>query len=88
MTLHQRDEGRGLEARQRGKAEARIIREEVLSARVNVGEVAAATAGDSDLLARLFGVVDDEDTPPSPARRQRAEKAGAARANDDGIVCQ
>lgn len=88
MTLHQRDEGRGLEARQCGKAEARIVREEVLSARVDIGEVAAATARNADFLARLFGVVDDEDTPPSPARRQRAEKAGAARANDDGIVCQ
>jgi hypothetical protein len=88
MTLHQRDEGRGLEARQRGEAEARIIREEVFPARVDVGEVAAAAAGDADFLARLFGMVDDEDTAPSPARRQRAEKTSAARANDDGIVCQ
>jgi hypothetical protein len=86
--IDHRDEIGGLEPRQRREAEARVLREEVLSARVDVGEVAAAAAGDADFLAGLPCVVDDENAAPSPARRQRAEETGAARAENDRVVCQ
>jgi len=54
---------------------------------VDVGEVAAAAAGNADFFGRLFRVVDDEDAAPSPPRGQRTEETGAARAEDDGVVC-
>jgi len=53
----QRNEIAGRVARQRGFAEVWICRKKVRGVRVNISEVAAATAGDRDLLADTIGVL-------------------------------
>jgi len=42
---------------------------------VNVGEVAAPTAGDQDLLARALSVVEQHDASPAPSSLERTHHA-------------
>ena len=56
MAFHQRDEIPRRVARERRAAEVGVRRFEVVGADVDVGEVAAATARDADLLGDLLGV--------------------------------
>jgi len=58
------DEGEKIfrrEAGERGFGEIGIGRVEILGPGMNVGEIAAATTGDEDLLADAVGVLDDGD---------------------------
>ena len=53
---------------------------------MEVGEVAAATAGDKNLAARPGAVVQNEDTQASAAGFEGAHEAGGAGAEDDAVV--
>ena len=59
--LDQRDEVAGRVAGERGLREVRVGGEEVLGCAVEVGEVAAAAAGDEDLFADAIGMIEKED---------------------------
>ncbi len=72
------DVGGGV-AGERGFGEVRVGGEKVFGAGVDVGEVAAASAGDEDLLADALGVVEDEDAAvaASGLNRWPTEPSGA-----------
>src|ERR1043165_2220437 len=52
---------------------------------VNVCEVAAASAGDANLLSHSVIVFEQENSTPALARLNRAEKPGSASANHDYV---
>ena len=58
VRFDERKEMAGRVARQRRAAEVRVLRQELCGARVQIGEVAAAAAGDADLLADDTVVLD------------------------------
>ena len=60
--------------------------EEIGRARADIGEIAAAAAGDEDLRARLGGVVDEQHSPPALAGGGGAEQPRRAGADDDRVV--
>ena len=62
-----------------------IFGEEVFSAAVDVGEVAAASPGDEDLFADAFRMVEQDDAATTTASLQRAHHAGCARSQDYDI---
>jgi hypothetical protein len=59
--------------------------EEIGGLRVQVGEVAAASAGDENLFARPLGALEDRDTASSAARFDRRHEARRAAAEDEDI---
>ena len=63
----------------------RILRQEVGRTRVNIGEVAAATAGDANLLADGFAMIKQRDFAPALTSTRRAEQTGSASADDDCV---
>jgi hypothetical protein len=80
------DEVAGCVAGEGGLGEVRVVAEEVFGAGAEVGEVAAAAAGDEDLAAGLFAVVEQEDAPVVAAGLGGGEEASSAGAEDDGVV--
>ena len=58
MLFDESDEIRGSEAGESGFGEMRIGGEEIFRRGVDVGEVAAATAGDEDFFADAVGVLE------------------------------
>jgi hypothetical protein len=66
-------------------AELGVARQVVGDAHVQVGEVAAAAAGDADLLGELGGVVDDQHAAPALAGFGGAHHAGGAGADHDHV---
>ncbi|MNT73029.1 hypothetical protein D3C72_2116870 [compost metagenome] len=64
-------------------AEVRILRKEVRRLGVQVGEVATATAGHQDLLARFVGVVEQQHLTAATGGGQGTHQASGACANDD-----
>ncbi len=85
MALDLAQEVLGAEARQRRGAEVRVGREVVLRAGVQVGEVAAAAAGDQDLAAQALGVVEHRDPPAPPTGGDGAPQPGRPTANDQRV---
>jgi hypothetical protein len=63
----------------------RIAGDEILRLRAQVGEVAAATAGDEDFLARRVGVVEQEHRSAALPCGERAHHACGACAYDDDV---
>jgi len=59
--------------------------EEVFRRGVQIGEVAAAAAGDEDLLSRPVGVVEHEGAPSAPSRFDGAHQTGRACAQYEDI---
>ncbi|MNF05339.1 hypothetical protein D3C80_2050430 [compost metagenome] len=59
------------------------MREEIARLGVHVGEVAAATAGHEDFLARFVGVVEQQHLTAAFGGAQGAHQAGGASADDD-----
>ena len=59
--------------------------EEVLRLAVNVGEVAAASAGDEDFLADAVGVFKDGDATATLAGLDGAQQTGSATADDQNV---
>ena len=100
VLLHQRDEVLRRVARQRRAAEVRVVAQEVLVRRarveVAVGEVAAAAAGDADLLGDLLAwstsstfrprwpATPAQNRPAAPAPITTASKGGHGRADSSG----
>jgi hypothetical protein len=82
IPLHEVDEVARCVACERGTAEIGIAGNERCGPRVDVGEVAAAPAGDADLLAELRRMVDEQHAPAARACDGRAHHAGRACAND------
>ena len=78
------DVGRG-EGGEGGLGEVRILGEEVFGAGVEVGEVAAASAGDENFFAGFFGVVDEEGAAATAAGFDGAHKACGS-GTEDGYV--
>ena len=63
----------------------KIGRKEIFVGGMNVGEIAAAAAGNTDLLTDAVVVFDYEDRPPSFAGFYGAHKPGRTGAYDDDI---
>ncbi len=85
MTFDQREEVRRRVAAQRRLGEMGVGREIAVWRGVDVGEIAAAAAGDQDLLAGLVGVIEDEEALTALPGRRRAHEARSASAEDDGV---
>ena len=66
-------------------AEVRVGRQERLGPRVQVGEIAAATTGDQDLLADLVGMLQHQHPAPALAGALRAHQARPAGPNDNHV---
>jgi hypothetical protein len=82
----QRDEFRRCVARQRRTGELRVLGQvAVVPLRIDVGEIAAAAAGDADLLADFRRVVDQHHARAALAGDGGAHHAGRTGANDDEI---
>ena len=64
----------------------RVLGEEVFGSCVEVGEVAAASAGDEDFFAGAVGVVDKEDAAPAASSLEGAHEAGGTCSEDDCVV--
>jgi hypothetical protein len=65
--------------------EVRVLREEVDRVRVHVGEVAAATTGHEDLLARLVGVVDEQHLAAACGGGHGTHQAGGTCADNHNV---
>lgn len=53
---------------------------------MDVGEIAAAAAGNADLFAGCGGMIEHENGPTAPAGADGAHHAGSACAKDDHII--
>ena len=85
VLLDQRDEVGRRVARERRAAEVRVLGEEVLGPRAQVGEVAAPAARDQDLAADLGVALEHEHAAPALAGLDRAHQAGRAAADHDHV---
>jgi hypothetical protein len=65
--------------------EMRVVGEEVGRVHVQVGEVAPATAGHEDLLARLVGVVDEQHLAAAGGGGEGTHQAGGTCADDHHV---
>jgi hypothetical protein len=85
VPLDQIDEVARRVAGQGGAAVVGVRGVEIRRPGVEVGEVAAASAGDADLLGDLLGVVDQEHPQSELAGPGGAEQAGGAGADDHRV---
>ena len=82
------DEGEEVErgvAGEGGFGEVRVGGEEVFGGGVEVGEVAAASSGDEDFLARGGGVFEDEGAAAAAGGVSGAEEAGGSGSEDEDV---
>jgi len=82
------DEGKkiaGCEAGESGSSEIGIGGVEILGFGVNVGEIAAATAGDEDFLANAVGVFEYGDAATAFTRFDGAKKSCGASAENQNV---
>src|ERR1700745_1506221 len=78
MLLYQRDEvGRSVSG-ERGLAEMRVRRQKVLRLAMQIGEIAAATAGDEDLFPEAIGALHHRNAAASLPCLDSAHQAGSA----------
>ena len=85
VLLDECDEMRRRVARERTAAEIRILRQVIRRSGIRVGEVAATSAGDTDLLADDVIVLDQQHAASALACDRRAHHAGGTGADDDDI---
>ncbi len=85
MPLDQCDEIRGRVAGQRRLGKMRIRGKEILGLAVEVGEIAAAAAGDENLLAQTVGVFEQGDAPAALAGLDGAHQACRAAAENECV---
>ncbi len=85
MLFDEGDEIRGGVAGQGGFGEVGIGGEEILRLAMDVGEVAAASAGDEDFLADAVGVFEDGDATAALGGFDGAEQAGGAGADYQNV---
>jgi hypothetical protein len=87
MSLDQCDEVLRRVAGERGACEVRIAGEETVRSAVDVGEVAAAAAGDENLFANAFGVIEYQDAAATLTCGDGGHEARCTSAEDEGIAC-
>lgn len=85
VLLHETDEIPRREACQRRFAEVGVLREIVRRRRVDIGEVAAAPAGDLDFPADTVVVLEQQDALAAVCRGEGAEQPGASSADHDHV---
>jgi len=85
VLLDQGEEVGGRVASERGLREVRIFGEEIFRAAVDVGEVAAASAGDEDLLAGARGAFEDGDAVSTAASFDGAHETGGTCSENEGV---
>lgn len=85
VAIDQSDEVLRPVAAQGRLGEMRVLRQEAFGRGVQVGKVAAAAAGDEDLLAGLVGVVDQQDRASTLTRHGRTHHPCSPGTEDDGI---
>ncbi len=76
----------GSVAGERRFGEMRIGGKEILRAAVQVGEIAAAAAGDQDFLADSIGAFEHQNTPAALAGFNGTHQAGRAGSENDDVV--
>ncbi len=86
MLFDERDEVLRRVARQRRLAEMRVRRKEIFRPAMQVGEVAAAAAGDQDFLADAIGVFEHGDAASAFAGGNGAHQAGRASAQHYRVI--
>ena len=86
MLLDQGDEVRRRKFRERRLREVRISGGEIVRLTVEVREVAAAAAGDENLLADTISALQNRDAATALASLQRAHQSGGASAENQGII--
>ena len=85
VRLNQREEVPRSEAGEGGLGKVRVGGEEVFRGGVAISEVAAAAAGDEDLLAGALGALEHEDAAPAAPCLDGAHEAGGAGAEDEDV---
>ena len=85
MFFHEGDEIGGGIAGQGGFGEVGILRKEIIRLAMEIGEIAAAAAGDEDFFADFFGVFQEENAAVTIAGFDGAEEAGGAGTEDDYV---
>jgi hypothetical protein len=85
MLLDQDDEIRGCVAGQRGFCEVFVRGEEVLRLAVNVGEIAAASPGNQNLLSNSIGMFEQGNTTAAFAGFDRAEEPRGATTENQSV---
>jgi hypothetical protein len=85
VVLDEVEEVGGGVAGERGFGEVGVLGEEIFRAAVEVGEVAASSAGDEDFFAGSVGVVEDGDAASSAAGFHGAHESGSACAEDKDV---
>jgi hypothetical protein len=85
VVLHEPNEIGGRVARQRRFCEVGIGGEEIIGPRVQIGEVAAASAGDKDLLSWPLRALKHGDTTPPASSFDCSHEAGRSSAEDEGV---
>src|ERR1700722_9819619 len=86
VTLDQRHEVDLGVAAQCRMAEARIVRQKVCGARVQIGKIAAPAAGYANLLARMARLLQHQHRASAPSCDGSTHQAGGARAEDDDVM--
>ena len=71
---------------ERGAGEVRIRREKSIRGAVEVGEIAAASAGDEYLFADLVGMIEDQDAAASLTRRDGGHESRGAGTEDEHVT--
>jgi hypothetical protein len=79
------DEVLGRVTSESGAGEVWIGGKEAFGPRVEIGEVAAASAGDEDLLADAVGVVEDKDAASAAAGLEGAHQTGGSGPEDEHV---
>ena len=82
VCFDQRDEVLRSETGEDGLGEVGVGGKKVFRGGVAISKVAAAPAGDEDLLAGTLGVFEDEDAAPSASCLDGAHEAGSAGTED------
>jgi hypothetical protein len=85
MLFDEGDEVGGRVAGEGGFCEVRICGKEVVWLGVNIGEVAAASAGDEDFFADFLGALEEDDAAAAFAGFDCAEETGGAGTEDDYV---
>jgi len=78
MLADESDEVGGCVAGERGAGEVGIFGDKIVGGAVEVGEVAAASAGDEDFFADAIGALDERDAAATLGRFGGAEETGGA----------
>lgn len=85
MLFDESDEICGGEAREGRFGKMRIGREEIFGRAIDVGEIAAASAGDEDFLAEAVGAFEDGDAAATLPCFDGAEKTGGTGTENDRV---